>query len=61
MSIDNNNNEFEHAIHRFKQHSQLSSVGEDFENKVFAKIKKTLLNHSGYSYTNYMQLYPLTA
>ena len=40
MSMDNNNNQFEQAFHRFKQHSQLSSVSEDFENKVFAKIKK---------------------
>ena len=40
MSMDNNNNEFEQAFHRFKQHSHLSSVSEDFENKVFAKIKK---------------------
>lgn len=40
MSRDNNNNEFEQAFHRFKQHSLLSSVSEDFENKVFAKIKK---------------------
>jgi hypothetical protein len=40
MSMDNNNNEFEQAFHRIKQHSQLSSVSEDFENKVFAKIKK---------------------
>jgi hypothetical protein len=40
MSMDNNNNEFEQAFHRFRQHSQLSSVSEDFENEVFAKIKK---------------------
>ena len=40
MSMDNNNNEFAQAFHRFKQHSQSASVSEDFENKVFAKIKK---------------------
>ena len=40
MSMDNNNNKFEQAFHRFKQHSQLSCVSEDFENRVFAKIKK---------------------
>jgi hypothetical protein len=38
--MDNNNNKFEQAFYRFKQHSQLSSVSEDFESKVFAKIKK---------------------
>jgi len=38
--MDNNNHEFEQAFHQFKQHSQLSSVSQDFENKVFAKIKK---------------------
>ncbi|MGD2088673.1 MAG: hypothetical protein PVH61_21020 [Candidatus Aminicenantes bacterium] len=40
MSMDNNNNQFEQAFHRFKQHSSLSGVSEDFENQVFAKIKK---------------------
>jgi ribosomal protein S21 len=40
MSMDNNNNEFEQAFHRFKQHSQVSSVSEDFEKRVFSKIKK---------------------
>lgn len=40
MSMANNNNEFKQVFHRFKQHSQLSNVSEDFENKVFAKIKK---------------------
>lgn len=40
MSMDNNNNEFEQAFHRFKHHSQLASLSEDFENKVLAKIKR---------------------
>ena len=40
MSMDNNNKEFEQAFHRFKQHSKLSSVSEDFEKRVFSKIKK---------------------
>jgi hypothetical protein len=38
--MDNSNNGFEKALQRFKQHSQLSSLSEDFENKVFTKIKK---------------------
>jgi len=35
-----NNNEFEQAFHRMKQYSQVSSVSENFENRVLAKIKK---------------------
>lgn len=40
MSMDKNNNGFEKALQRFKQHSQISNVSTDFENKVFSKIKK---------------------
>ncbi|UCH94157.1 MAG: hypothetical protein JSV88_28340 [Candidatus Aminicenantes bacterium] len=40
MSMDNNNNQFENSFNRFKQHSRLLTVSEDFENKVFTKIKK---------------------
>jgi hypothetical protein len=34
-----NNNEFDQAFHRFKQHPRLS-VSKDFEVSVFSKIKK---------------------
>jgi hypothetical protein len=38
--MDNNNHQFDKALHRFKQHSPLLELNGDFENKVFAKIKK---------------------
>lgn len=38
--MDKDNNRFDRALHRFKQQSPLLELNGDFENKVFAKIKK---------------------
>ena len=38
--MDNGNHQFDRAFDRFKQHSPLLELNGEFENRVFAKIKK---------------------
>jgi len=38
--MDNNHMRYEKSFHKYKQQPQLLAVGDDFENIVFAKIKK---------------------
>jgi hypothetical protein len=38
--MDNGNSAVENKFHRYKEHSRVLTVSGDFENKVFAKIKK---------------------
>ena len=40
MSMDNNHSEFGTTFHQYKQDARFLTVSEDFENIVFAKIKK---------------------
>ncbi len=40
MSMDNHNSEFGPTFHRYKQDARFLTVSADFENIVFAKIKK---------------------